>query len=326
MSLMIEQFSGKRETQWDAFIASSRNGTLFHTRKFLSYHPADRFTDASLLFLDGEKVVGLLPAARKTDGQEEALVSHPGASYGGLVLPLGAPMGLTGEMLTVLTEHARSEGYNKISFLRLPPTSLQREWSEDQLYWTFQQGWSMTRCEMDGAVNLVGIDKESVLQSLTGKCRNMVRQAERAKITVTLSDDFATYWSLLENVLKARHAAHPTHSLPEILKLRTLFPDGVRLLAAFMGGKMVGGTVLITINDRALYTLYMAQDYGAQQHHPMHAVLVEAMQLSIREKRTALHLGVSTEDGGKKVNEGLFFFKESFGCRPVRRESWELKL
>jgi hypothetical protein len=56
----------------------------------------------------------------------------------------------------------------------------------------------------------------------------------------------------------------------------------------------------------------------------MHALLTEAIRLAIQEKRRVLHLGVSTEDGGKKINEGLFFFKESFGCRPVRRESWEI--
>ena len=324
MSLKIESFTGERESAWDDFVADSRNGTLFHTRRFLSYHPADRFQDASLLFLDGEKIAGVLPAAKKIEDGLSTLVSHPGASYGGLVLPLGSPMNTTGEMLALLKEHARAEGYGRISLLRLPPVSLHREWSEDQQYWLYQQGWRMTRCEMDGAVDLRCLREEQVPASLTGKCRNMVRQAERGGVVVGLSDDFPAFWVLLGEVLSQRHGAKPTHTQREIQSLKSLLPGQVRLLAAKRGGALVGGIILVTIHDRALYTLYMAQDYASQQYHPMHLLLRDALCLAIREKRSVLHLGVSTEDGGTKINEGLFFFKESFGCRPVRRESWEL--
>ncbi len=326
MSLTVVPFAGKWESAWEAGVASSRNGTVFHTRRFLSYHPEGRFLDASILFLDGEKIVGLLPAARRTDDGKPILVSHPGASYGGIVLPLGAPMNTTGEMLSLLKEHARAEGYGRISLLRLPPVSLQREWSGDQQYWLYQQGWRMTQCEMDGAVNLRGLTEEKVMPSLTGKCRNMVRQAERGGVVVGLSDDFPAFWTLLGEVLSQRHGAKPTHTQGEIQTLKSLLPGQVRLLAAKRGGALVGGIILVTIHDRALYTLYMAQDYTSQQYHPMHLLLRDALCLAIREKRSVLHLGVSTEDGGTKINEGLFFFKESFGCRPVRRESWEIEL
>ena len=50
MSITIRRFIHSDEKVWDAFVASSNNGTLFHTRKFLSYHPKDRFLDHSLVF------------------------------------------------------------------------------------------------------------------------------------------------------------------------------------------------------------------------------------------------------------------------------------
>jgi lipid II:glycine glycyltransferase (peptidoglycan interpeptide bridge formation enzyme) len=230
----------------------------------------------------------------------------------------------TGEMLTALINYAKEKKFKGISMLRLAPSSLQTQFSEDQHYWLHQLGFAMTRCEMDGAIDLCGLTKDSIMESLTGKCRNMVRQAERANINVRVSNDFATFWPILESVLTARHAVKPTHTVSEIQRLHELLPNGFRLLAAYNGKIMVGGIVLVTINDSALYTLYMAQEYAAQQHHPMHLLLTEAIKLGLKEKKKVLHLGVSTEDGGKKVNEGLFFFKESFGCRPVRRESYEI--
>lgn len=324
MSIVAVPFTGAFEQKWDAFTETARNGTIFHTRKFLSYHPEGRFTDASLLLMESEKIVGLLPAALKEENGKKMLTSHPGASYGGLVIDSAASVTDTGMMLDAVLDYAKSEKYAGVSMLRLPPASLQTMYSEDQLYWMFQKGFSMTKCEMDGAIDASSLTEKTILDSLTSKCRNMVRQAERAGITVKLSHDFASFWPILESVLTGRHGTKPTHTLEEIQKLHELLPSGFRLLAAYEGKKMVGGIVLVTISSHALYTLYMAQEYASQQHHPMHLLLSEAITLTIREKRRVLHLGVSTEDGGKKINEGLFFFKESFGCKPVRRESWEI--
>lgn len=324
MSLTLTPYTEQWKDTWDAFVSASRNGTVFHTRRFLSYHPEDRFRDASVLFLDGESIVGLLPAAVKEDSGQKILSSHPGASYGGLVAPMDASVQETGAMLVALKDFAQKEQYSGLAMLRLAPASLQRSPSEDQHYWLYQMGFSMTRCEMDGAIDLRGRSEETALASLTGKCRNMVRQAERAKIDVRLSEDFASFWRILESVLTGKHGTKPTHTLAEIQKLHELLPQGFRLLAAYKGKKMVGGIVLVTIHERALYTLYMAQEYSVQKDHPMHLLLFEAIRLAMKEKRSVLHLGVSTEDGGKNINEGLFFFKESFGCRPVRRETWEM--
>ncbi len=336
MNLSVQPFEASQTKAWDDFVRTSRNGTIFHTRKFLSYHPEDRFTDASLMIRDGEKIVALLPAASRNEGKKKMLVSHPGASYGGLAVLADGSVAETGEILTALGVYAKAQKFHGISLLRLPPTSLQKMYSEDSLYWAFQQGYRMTRCEMDGAIDLSVLAQQAkpekdadsgddlVLQSLTRKCRNKVRQAEKAKIEVTLSNDFDAFWPLLESVLGERHSAKPTHTLAEIRKLHTLLPQGFRCLTAKKDGKTIAGTVLVTIHDQAIYTLYMAQEYASQEYHPMHLLVVEAMRLALKEGKRVLHLGVSTEDGGTKINEGLFYFKESFGCRPVRRESWEL--
>lgn len=320
MTLSLRLYTGTDEKIWDAFVASSGNGTIFHTRRFLSYHPDGRFEDHSLLIFDNQKLVAVLPAAKK-DGR---LVAHPGASYGGVVVAPTLSVVEMGEVLSAVMEYAKTQKFAGISMLRLPPTSLQRQYAEDQHYWLYQQGYALTRTEMDGAIDLTRVQANDVLSSFTGKCRNMVRQAERAKVEVKLSNDFATFWPILEGVLHGRHGTLPTHTLAEIQKLHELLPDGFRLLSAYQGKKMVGGIVLVTIHESALYTLYMAQEYAAQKDHPMHMLLSEAIKLGLQEKRRVLHLGVSTEDGGKKVNEGLFFFKESFGCKPVRRESFEI--
>ena len=322
MSLTLVPHTADKDAKWDAFVAASRNGTFFHTRRFLAYHPEGRFADASFWVMDGETPVAVLPAAIK----DSKLIAHPGASYGGVVLAANVGVKESGEILAAITEHAKAKKLAGMSFVRLTPQSIRQGFSDDQEYWMFQQGWTCTRFEMDGAIDASALTEELLMGSLTGKCRNMVRQAERAGISVKVTQDFAGFWKILEATLTGRHGTKPTHTVEEIIKLKTLCPNDVRLFGAYKADVLVGGIVVVTINNAALYTLYMAQDYAHQKEHPMHMILVEVLKAAIREKRRTLHLGVSTEDGGKVINEGLCFFKESFGCKPVRRESWELPL
>lgn len=323
MSLRVSTFTSADASRWDQFVRDSRNGNFFHTRAFLSYHPSDRFTDASVWVMDGEKPRAVLPAAEREVDGKRMLVAHPGASYGGAVFAADVGVQESGQILAALTDHARAQKFAGMQFLRLPPTSIRKEFSEDQEYWMYQNGWRCTRMEMDGAIDLCGATEENALSLLTGKCRNMVRQAERAGITVRETDDFSSFWRIL-NATLSRHKVTPTHTIEEILRLKNACPKDVRLFGAFLDQTLVGGIVVMTLHENALYTLYMAQDYEHQSAHPIHAVLTDVIRTTIREDRRILHLGVSTEDGGKSINEGLFFFKESFHCRPVRRESWEL--
>lgn len=46
----IVNYNGEFEQKWDYFVMNdSVNGTFLQTRRFLNYHPLDRFEDCSLL-------------------------------------------------------------------------------------------------------------------------------------------------------------------------------------------------------------------------------------------------------------------------------------
>lgn len=312
--------------EWDRFVADSRNGTFFHTRRFLRYHAAGKFADHSLMFRKDDQMCAVLAAASVEEDSKRWLIAHPGASYGGLVLSPRWGMAETGEIVKALMSHGKEAGFHGIRFLRLTPPSVRRVSSDDQEYWLFQNGWKVFRFELATSLFLNGITEDRVLGLFSGKCRNAVRQGERSGLTVQESTDFAAFWAILETSLEERHKAKPTHTIAEIERLRTLCPGDIRLFAAFDGPTMVGGSVGINLHPSAIYTLYMAQDYAQQEKHPMHLILAHLAKLCIREGRSILHFGISTEDGGTAVNENLFFFKESFGGRSVRRESWEVML
>ena len=56
----IYRYTDSDQSLWDDFVPNANNGTLFHLRSFLSYHPCDRFVDHSLLVNKKGKILSLI--------------------------------------------------------------------------------------------------------------------------------------------------------------------------------------------------------------------------------------------------------------------------
>ena len=84
LMLKIERYRVLNANRWDKFIHSSNNGTIFHLKQFLNYHPEERFIDHSLVIIKREKYFQYSAAETRFKG--ETLVSHPGSSVGSFVV------------------------------------------------------------------------------------------------------------------------------------------------------------------------------------------------------------------------------------------------
>ena len=76
----IKKYESVDYDHWNAFIGKAKNATFLFHRDFMEYH-SDRFLDFSLIVLDDEKWVAVLPAHKVND----VIFSHNGLTYGGLV-------------------------------------------------------------------------------------------------------------------------------------------------------------------------------------------------------------------------------------------------
>ena len=88
MQWTVRPYTPADEAEWDRFVMhESGNGTFLQTRNFLNYHPAGRFTDASLMVYNEHGGLGaVVPAALRMDGATRIFRSHPGSTFGGPVL------------------------------------------------------------------------------------------------------------------------------------------------------------------------------------------------------------------------------------------------
>lgn len=87
MQWTVRPYTPADEAEWDRFVMhESGNGTFLQTRNFLNYHPAGRFTDASLMVYNEHGGLGaVVPAALRLDGATRIFRSHPGSTFGGPV-------------------------------------------------------------------------------------------------------------------------------------------------------------------------------------------------------------------------------------------------
>lgn len=322
--LELKRYTSKMEEEWDDFVWQSRNGTIFHTQRFIGYHPPGRFEDCSLMFGYKSRLVAVLPAAIQARDGKRILRSHPGTSYGGPVLAFEVGTEQTIEILQMLVDFAQQNSLDAVE-MRIAPRVYQRYPSEELDLALAYLGFEITSVELSSAIQLSG-GEESWWQLFRSDTARSIRKAlEEDSLCVRDSDDWARYWEILEENLRY-HDVRPTHTLDEIQRLKRLFPQRIRLFASYLDDTITAGIVCFLCNDKAVHTFYHAQDYDYQRYRSLNLVIYRLMQWGYEQGYRYMNLGISTEDSGRVINPGLFRFKEGFGARGVVRKYYGLEI
>ncbi len=82
MKFDIVVYTEDEEDEWDHFILKSINGTVYHSRNFLNYHPDDRFIDNSIMIYRNTELIAVVPSCHN---KTNTYFSHRGSTYGGPV-------------------------------------------------------------------------------------------------------------------------------------------------------------------------------------------------------------------------------------------------
>ncbi len=290
---------------WDRFAAAARQRSFLFQRGYMDYH-ADRFEDASLMAFHRGKLVGLLPANRRGD----EIVSHGGLTYGGWLTPLHGP-GQQGmlEIWNKMCELLRNEGVKSLVYKRVPDIYSLVPAQEDR-YALFRAG-----AVLEGLGASCAISREHAA-GFNENARRALAKSRRAGVSVGSSDDYPAFWRILEDVLGRRHGCRPVHSVAEMELLAGRFPENIRLwLARDPQGAPLAGTVVYR-TDRVAHAQYIASSPQGQACGALAAVFTAAIADAFEGsgvRADYFDFGISTEDGGMVLNEGLIRQKEGFG-------------
>ncbi len=322
--LKIEIYNQSYQQDWDNFVGASRNGTFMQQRTFLNYHPPGRFVDCSLMAYNSRgKLIAVIPAAQKMVGQKKVFSSYPGASHGGIIVDKTFGTSDAMALVPLLTEHCKSNNFNAIEIKMIP--RIYHFWPSDEIDFALRYyGFSIGSTELATALPLKELAEPS--DPLIESTQRNIRKAQRLGVTIAESNDLATYWRILTDNLKQRHNAEPTHTLAEIHDLINKYPQSIKLFAAFLQGEMVSGVVVFLLNSRVINCFYIASDNKYQSLRSGELLFYKLISWGMEKGYHYLDWGISTEDKGSRINQGLFEFKEKFGGRGVLRESYQLNL
>ncbi len=322
MSITISQYDKNFNKEWDQFVSGSVNGTIFHTRKFLSYHPVDRFNDCSLIFTKKNKLFGVFPAVSGNWDDKKTLYSHRGASYGGPVYQAGLSIADAYEMTEILINYAREEKFERI-IITLPPIIYERRLSNYIDFALVQNGFTYLKREVSSIVYLEeNIDLN--VKKFKSVNRTAFRKAEKLGVQVRETEDFERFYKILKKNLKIRHGVQPTHTLEELYTLRKLFPEKIKLYGAFIDDDMIAGVVVFDCNADVALAFYISHDESKQEYRGVNYLFYKIIDNCINEGFRYLDFGIFTVN--MEPNFGLARFKEGFGSSGVLRDTFKLEL
>jgi hypothetical protein len=302
---------------WDTFVWGSNNGTLFHTRQFLNYHPKSRFEDCSLIFEKEHKWLVVLPATVRHDGKNKILYSHAGASFAGPVFHSTLSFKDTFRTVEALINYANEEAFTQI-VLTLPPQIYYWRPSNYLDFALLESGFVYRKREVSSVIPL-DFAEEDTLMIFNPESSRAVRKAIKLGVEGQESDDFAAFYSILKKNLILRHNVQPVHSLNELLLLKKIFPERIRLFAATLAGQMIAGIVVFVCNPKVALAFYVSHDEQMQEYRGVNFLFYHVIRWAIRQNLKFLDFGIFTVD--MKPNWGLARFKESFGAQGIFRDT-----
>lgn len=310
-------YTGADAAAWDEFCATAPMATFLHSRRFLSYH-GDRFQDVSLVIEDDAGAwLGILPAAL---GREAGLVvSHPGATFGGL-LHRGRLLGETMiEALACACSYLAAAGLTNLIYKAVPRIYHCRP-SDDDSYALFRMGATRSRCDLSCAIDL------ACRGHVSERRRRCARKAAKAGVMVSFEDTaLAEFWPILADNLSDRHETRPVHTLAEIELLRQRFPAQIRLVAARREGRLIAGTILFC-SPRAIHAQYIAGSEASREAGALDAAFEYVIAWATTGGHRYFDFGISNEDEGRILNSGLYDFKSEFGASGVIHEFYDIDL
>lgn len=322
MSFKYNKFGKNGAAIWDNFVEASVNGTIFHTRKFLSYHPDDRFFDFSIEFYKKNKLFSLFPAVDFDYNGKRTLLSHRGASYGGFVYNEGLSIREAHDLVENLVKMAKDEGFDQI-MMTLPPIIYERRLSNYIDFALIKNGFTYVKRDVSSIVRLESTIDENVAKFKQAN-RTAFRKAQKLGVDVRQSEDYEEFYDILKHNLKIRHDVQPTHTLAELIKLKNMYPEKIRLFGAYVKEEMVAGVVMFDCNAEVTLAFYISHKESMQEFRGVNLLFYHIIKDSIEKGFQYLDFGIFTVN--MEPNFGLGRFKEGFGSSGVLRDTFILEL
>ena len=222
------------------------------------------------------------------------------------------------ETFQTINDYLKNIGIEKVIYKPLPYIYHQIP-SQEDLYALFRT----TNAHIIGRNISSTIYQENKIKFIESR-KSGIRKAISHNITIRMTDDYESFWQILNTNLKNKYGVAPVHTLDEIKLLQTRFPKNIKLYLAYKNEEVLGGTVLY-LTKQVVHTQYISANLEGKEL----GVLDLLFDYLINHEYTNFPIwdfGQSTEDMGHILNESLIFQKEGFGGRGMCYDIYEYNL
>ncbi|EAS19343.1 gamma-carotene hydroxylase [Flavobacteria bacterium BBFL7] len=309
MNITIQKYYPKNAIAWNTFIRHSCNGTFLLNRNFMDYHQ-DRFEDASLMVYDNDLLVACVPGNEVGDH----FYSHQGLTYGGIFMKVDLSIELLKAIVT-----------DVVFYLKSQYLAIQIKW-QPEIYnshhvSTIEQ-FNILGFNTVHALHNLHVDLKSEIK-ISSKKTSGYRNGKFDHLTLKINNDFSAFWNaVLQPQLKARHQAHPVHSIEEIELLASRFPNQIKQSLVYQDDELIAG-VTFFIKGNIVKSQYAAATIKGMKTSALDYLYIEMTKDFKDQNYQYIDYGHVNEIDGT-INRGLQRFKEELGAinQPVFSSQW----
>ena len=317
----VIKYSDEWKEKWDGFVLESNNGTMFHLQKFLDYHTPGKFRFDHLIFLKKGNIFAVLPGAIKNGVFESPI----GASYGSIVTK-DVKFADALEIISSLLQYGKLNGINEF-VLTSAPMIYETNMNQNL---DFAMLWLGFNYQLHYISSAIKLDKDSdIIERFSPTVRrNIKKTIKDFKLTVEINDRYDQFYPILiEN--KSRHNVKPTHSYEDLLKLKELMPDRLKLFMVYFEGKPIGGSLMFYPNKNVALCFYNMLIYEYEKYKPIQRVMYEVVKDATENGYRYVDIGVSQDTKAENPmtpSMNLIEFKEKFDAKTIMRNTLSIKL
>lgn len=306
----VRQYASEDFAIWNAFVSTANNATFLFHRDFMEYHK-DRFSDFSMLVFEDGILVSIIPA-NKVAGK---VFSHQGLTYGGFVFDSKIKLGEVIAISKAVFQFLHQNGISTFQMKMLP--SIYNAFFADEIkYAMFLMNAKLIRRDCLSVVDL------TLPFSISKTRKESIRRGAKNNLVIKEELEFELFWNeiLIPNLDK-KHNAKPVHSATEIIKLQQKFPENIRHFNVYHNDRIVAGSTIF-ITDNVAHPQYIS---GNPQKNELGSLdyLYHYLVTDVFKEKHFFDFGPSHEENGKKINEGILFWKETFGAKTTVQDYYE---
>lgn len=292
------------------------------------------------MMYDSEELLGVLPA--NWNAETKTVYSHQGLTYGGLLMAREVTAHQVLEMMQMACLwYMDYLGAEHLVYKPIPYIYNMMPADED-MYALFRAGCRLTSRSISSTVLL-----SDPLRMRKLRQRGVAKALDNGLFIDRMGeDDWATlreFWDILSDVLVNYHQVKPVHTVEEMQLLIERFPQKIKVYLVRKDendvllsevekngdenenqGKILAGCVVF-VTRKVAHIQYIATNEEGRELGALDLLFKHLINERFKTM-DYLDFGISTEDHGHYLNEGLIFQKEGFGARGVCYDWYEVEL